>query len=164
MRGPEVQCHSYAIHHVCSNQVVDITDMVDAVLKSVHAWHASASAVPFAPKSAFLSVRGSMHAGGLFELRLLQDISNLRATVGGGKDQGITTPNANAIKNNPYSSNLVPADSNSLVFARTPTQASATPHPQLEHSVLRQYWLVDALMFNVGTSHIAHFTHCSCVP
>lgn len=58
-------------------------------------------------------------------------MSNLRATVGGGKDQGITSPMANGVINTPYSSNLVPADSNSLVFARTPTEASATNDPCL---------------------------------
>ena len=57
---------------------------------------------------------------------LLQKVSNLRATVGGGKDQGITSPLASGVMNTPYSSNLVPADSSSLVFARTPTEASAT--------------------------------------
>ena len=59
-------------------------------------------------------------------IRPVQKVSDLRATVGGGKDQGITSPMANGVKNTPYSSNLVPADSNSLVFARTPTEASAT--------------------------------------
>ena len=62
---------------------------------------------------------------------LLQKVSNLRATVGGGKDQGITSPMASGVMNTPYSSNLVPADSSSLVFARTPTEASATNDPCL---------------------------------
>ena len=56
---------------------------------------------------------------------LLQKISDLRSTVGGGKDAGITSPKANGVKNTPYSANLVPTDSNSLVYARTPTEVSA---------------------------------------
>ena len=113
--------------------------MADAALKSIYAWHTSASAVPFAPKSAFPSVRISMLVDGQLRLRLLQKISNLRAIVGGGKDKGITSPMANGVKNTPYSSNLVPADSNSLVFARTPTQASLQLIPCLK--TLHQYVL-----------------------
>ena len=60
---------------------------------------------------------------------LLQKISDLRSTVGGGKDEGITSPKANGVKNTPYSAVLVPTDSNSLVYARTPTEVRAITAP-----------------------------------
>ena len=98
------------------------------------------------------------------QLRLcfLQKLSNLRATVGGGKDEGITSPMANGVRNTSYSSNLVPADSNSLVFARTPTEASATSDPCLK--TMYQVCVVNngrgmPLMFNGETSQIA----CACL-
>ncbi|CAL5226184.1 g9015 [Coccomyxa viridis] len=59
---------------------------------------------------------------GLQTVDFAQKISDLRSTVGGGKDAGITSPKANGVKNTPYSANLVPTDSNSLVYARTPTE------------------------------------------
>ena len=60
---------------------------------------------------------------------LFQKISDLRSTVGGGKDAGITSPKANGVKNTPYSAVLVPTDSNSLVYARTPTEVRASTAP-----------------------------------
>ena len=46
----------------------------------------------------------------------VNEISQLRASLGGGMDQGITNTNGSA--------NIVPTDSNSLVFARTIRQVS----------------------------------------
>jgi hypothetical protein len=46
---------------------------------------------------------------------LSKGISNLRAEVGGGKDQGIVNEDGSA--------NIVPTDDNSVAFARTPTRS-----------------------------------------
>ena len=61
-------------------------------------------------------------------LILPQAESNLRASVGGGKDAGITNPPANGALYIPYVSNqygsvLVPTDGNSLAYARMPAEA-----------------------------------------
>ena len=97
----------------------------------------------------------------------MQKVSDLRATVGGGKDQGITSPMANGVKNTPYSSNLVPADSNSLVFARTPTEASATNDSclRLFTSMCHHYWLGMPLVLNeLILSLLVHALKMVCAP
>ena len=56
-------------------------------------------------------------------LPLLQDISNLRAAIGGGADAGITSPAASGLYipyvAPKYFSVIIPTDSNGLAFART---------------------------------------------
>ncbi len=60
----------------------------------------------------------------LINSAVAQALSNLRAAVGGGKDQGITSPAADGSLYVPYltskyESNLVPTNAASLAFART---------------------------------------------
>lgn len=54
---------------------------------------------------------------GVMVKAIVQAISDLRGSVGGGKDQGIVGPN--------NTSNIVPTDSNSIAFARTPAEVLA---------------------------------------
>ena len=51
----------------------------------------------------------------------VQAISNLRASLGGGEDQGIVVEGSN-----PEEAIIVPSDDNGLTFARTPDQVR--PH------------------------------------
>lgn len=56
-----------------------------------------------------------------------QDISNFRASIGGGKDEGITNPPANGqlyvpFMQNNYLSQLLATTPNGLAFARTPAE------------------------------------------
>ena len=60
----------------------------------------------------------------------VQALSDLRAKVGGGKDEGITIPNATASFYGPdvlefFQANIVPTDSNAMIFARTPQEVLA---------------------------------------
>ena len=60
----------------------------------------------------------------------VQALSDLRAKVGGGKDQGITIPAAAASIYGPnilefFQANIVPADTDAMIFARTPQEVLA---------------------------------------
>ena len=52
-------------------------------------------------------------------------VSALRAKVGGGKDQGILTAEANSTMNYVPPTNVVPADSNAIAFARNTSEVLA---------------------------------------
>lgn len=59
-----------------------------------------------------------------------QALSDLRAKVGGGKDEGITIPNATNSFYGPnildfFQANIVPTDSDAKIFARTPQEVLA---------------------------------------
>lgn len=60
----------------------------------------------------------------------VQALSDLRAKVGGGKDEGITIPAATASIYGPnilefFQANIVPADTDAKIFARTPQEVLA---------------------------------------
>lgn len=61
---------------------------------------------------------------------IVQALSDLRGKVGGGKDEGITIPAAAASIYGPdvlefFQANIVPADNNAMIFARTPQEVLA---------------------------------------
>ncbi|CAL8468889.1 g8430 [Coccomyxa elongata] len=61
---------------------------------------------------------------------IVQALSDLRAKLGGGKDEGITIPNATASIYLPnildfFQANIVPADTDAKMFVRTPQEVLA---------------------------------------
>ncbi|BDA43113.1 Desiccation-related protein PCC13-62 [Coccomyxa sp. Obi] len=67
---------------------------------------------------------------GIQIVSFVQALSDLRGKVGGGKDEGITIPAAVASIYGPnilefFQANIVPADTNAMIFARTPQEVLA---------------------------------------
>ncbi|EIE26901.1 hypothetical protein COCSUDRAFT_59405 [Coccomyxa subellipsoidea C-169] len=67
---------------------------------------------------------------GIQIVSFVQALSDLRAKVGGGKDEGITIPSATASIYGPnvlnfFQANIVPADIDAKIFARTPQEVLA---------------------------------------
>ena len=102
-----VTAYHGAARLITDDSAVGVLDTAAGIL-AVEAYHAGYV------RTALYAQRGTVAAAGLNVAQIVAAISALRAKVGGGKDEGVTTDG-----NSSGMANLVPTDANSVAFGRS---------------------------------------------